>query len=170
MKLAGLTHGGFYNHFNSREALVGEAIAFAMDQTTERWKKLTSDKADGERLETLVADYLGPRHRDNPKHGCPLPTLAVDVARSGPSEQQALAAKLERMIDVFVGLLPDEPPRQARQIATGIIATLVGSIVLSRGVGVGKLSDGILAAGRMTACGRTQKPLRRATRTMRGDK
>ncbi|WP_409192917.1 TetR/AcrR family transcriptional regulator [Bradyrhizobium sp. RDM4] len=170
MKLAGLTHGGFYNHFESREALVGEAIAFAMDQTTERWKTLTKDKTNGARLETLVADYLSPRHRDNPKHGCPLPTLAVDVARSGPSEQQALAAKLERMIDVFVGLLPDEQPRQARQIATGVIATLVGSIVLSRGVGVGKLSDGILAAGRMTACGRTQKPRRRATRTMRGDK
>jgi TetR/AcrR family transcriptional repressor of nem operon len=74
------------------------------------------------------------------------------------------------MIDVFVELLPDEPPRQARQIATGTIATLVGSIVLSRAVGAGELSDGILAAGRMTAGGQSQKPRRRATRTMRCDK
>jgi TetR/AcrR family transcriptional regulator, transcriptional repressor for nem operon len=167
MKLAGLTHGGFYNHFESREALVGEAIAFAMDQTAERWKKLTDDTANGERFDTLIADYLSPRHRDNPKHGCALPTLAVDIARSGSSEQQAFADKLEKMIDVFVELLPDQPPRQARQIATGAIATLVGSIVLSRAVGAGKLSDGILAAGRMTASGRTQKPRRRATGTMR---
>ena len=111
MKLAGLTHGGFYNHFDSRAALVGEAIAFAMDQMTERWKKLANGKANGERFEALIADYLSPRHRDNPKHGCALPTLAADVARSSPSEQRALASKLEKMIDVFVELLPDEAPR-----------------------------------------------------------
>jgi TetR/AcrR family transcriptional repressor of nem operon len=170
MKLAGLTHGGFYNHFDSREALVSEAIGFAMDQTTARWKKLADEKANDERFETLIADYLSPRHRDDPKHGCALPTLAVDVARSSSSEQQALATKLEKMIDVFVELLPDESPRQARQIATGAIATLVGSIVLSRAVGAGKLSDSILAAGRATASDRTQKPRPRATRTMRCDK
>jgi TetR/AcrR family transcriptional repressor of nem operon len=166
MKLAGLTHGGFYNHFDSRATLVSEAIAFAMDQTTERWKKLTNDKANGERFEALIADYLSPRHRDNPKHGCALPTLAADVARSGPSEQQALASKLEKMIDVFVELLPGEPPRQARQIATGAIAAMVGSIVLSRAVGAGKLSDRILDAGRKTAGGRI-RPQRRTIKAMR---
>jgi TetR/AcrR family transcriptional regulator, transcriptional repressor for nem operon len=170
MKLAGLTHGGFYNHFDSRAALVSEAIAFAMDQTTERWKKLTNDKATEERFETLIADYLSPRHRDNPKHGCALPALAADVARSGPSERRALAAKLEKMIDVFVELLPDEAPQQARQIATGAIATMVGSMVLSRAVGAGKLSDGILAAGRMTAGGRIPKPQRRAIKAVGCDK
>ena len=167
MKLAGLTHGGFYNHFASRAALVGEAIAFAMDQMTERWKKLANGKANGERFEALIADYLSPRHRDNPRQGCALPTLAVDVARSSPSEQQALASKLEKMIDVFVDLLPGEPPQQARQIATGAIATMVGSIVLSRAVGAGKLSDSILDAGRKTAGGRTRKPQRRTIKAMR---
>jgi TetR/AcrR family transcriptional regulator, transcriptional repressor for nem operon len=170
MKLAGLTHGGFYNHFDSRAALVGEAIAFAMDQMTERWKKLANGKADGERLEALIADYLSPRHRDDPKRGCALPALAADVARSGPSERRAFASKLEKMIDVFVELLPDEAPEQARQIATGAIATMVGSIVLSRAVGVGKLSDSILAAGRMTAGGRTRKPRRRTIKAMGCDK
>ena len=170
MKLAGLTHGGFYNHFDSRAALVSEAIAFAMDQTTERWKKLTNDKATEERFETLIADYLSPRHRDNPKHGCALPALAADVARSSPSERQALASKLKKMIDVLVELLPDEAPQQAHQIATGAIATLVGSIVLSRAVGAGKLSDSILDAGRMTAGGRIRKPQRRTIKAMRYDK
>ena len=170
MKLAGLTHGGFYNHFASRAALVGEAIAFAMDQVTERWKKLANGKANGERFEALIADYLSPRHRDNPKHGCALPALAADVARSSPSERRAFAFKLEKMIDAFVELLPDEAPQQARQIATGAIATLVGSIVLSRAVGAGKLSDGILDAGRMTAGGRIRKPRRRTIKTMRCDK
>ena len=157
MKLAGLTHGGFYNHFASRAALVGEAIAFAMDQTTERWKKLANGRADGERFEALIADYLSPRHRDDPKRGCALPALAADVARSSPSERRAFAFKLEKMIDAFVELLPDEAPEQARQIATGALATMVGSIVLSRAVGVEKLSDSILDAGRITAGGRSSE-------------
>jgi TetR/AcrR family transcriptional regulator, transcriptional repressor for nem operon len=74
------------------------------------------------------------------------------------------------MIDVFVELLPGEPPRQARQIATGAIATMVGSIVLSRAVGAGKLSDRILDAGRRTAGGRTRMPQRRTMKAMRCDK
>lgn len=170
MKLAGLTHGGFYNHFDSRAALVGEAIAFAMDQMVGRWKKLANGKANGDRFEALIADYLSPRHRDNPKHGCALPALAADVARSSPSERRAFASKLEKMIDVFVELLPDEAPRRARQIATGAIATMVGSIVLSRAVGAGKLSDGILDAGRITAGGRVRKPQRRTIKATGCDK
>jgi TetR/AcrR family transcriptional repressor of nem operon len=170
MKLAGLTHGGFYNHFDSRAALVGEAIAFAMDQTTERWKKLANGKADGERFEALIADYLSPRHRDDPKRGCALPALAADVARSSPSERRAFAFKLEKMIDAFVELLPDEAPEQARQIATGALATMVGSIVLSRAVGVEKLSDSILDAGRITAGGRIRKLRRRTIKAMGCDK
>jgi TetR/AcrR family transcriptional regulator, transcriptional repressor for nem operon len=164
MKLAGLTHGGFYNHFVSRAALVGEAIAFAMDQMVERWKKLANGKANGDRFEALIADYLTPRHRDNPKHGCALPALAADVARSSPSERRSLASKLEKMIDVLVELPPNEAPEQARQIATGAIATMVGSIVLSRAVGVGTLSDDILDAGRMTAGGRIRKPQRKTAK------
>ena len=127
MKLAGLTHGGFYNHFESRAALVGEAIAFAMDQMVERWKKLANRKASGDRFETLIADYLSSRHRDNPRQGCALPALAADVARSSPSEQRALASKLEEMIDILVEVLPAERPQPARQIATSAIATMVGS-------------------------------------------
>src|SRR5689334_4883081 len=159
MKLAGLTHGGFYSYFDSRAALVGEAIAFAMDQMVERWKKLANGKANEDRFEALIADYLSCRHRDNPGQGCALPALAADVARSSPSERRALASKLEKMIDVLVEVLPAED--QARKIATGVIATMVGSIVLSRAVGAGKLSDDILDAGRMTAGGRAHKPQRR---------
>jgi len=157
MKLAGLTHGGFYNHFNSRAALVSEAIAFAMDQVTARWRKLAQKRASGRRFEALIADYLSLRHRDNPRYGCALPTLAVDVARSDAEQQRAFAAKLEEMIVVFAELVPDQPSRQAHQIATGAIATMVGSIVLSRAVGDGKFSDRILDAGRKTAGGRIWK-------------
>jgi TetR/AcrR family transcriptional regulator, transcriptional repressor for nem operon len=137
---------------------------------TERWKKLARGKANGERFEALIADYLSPRHRDAPKHGCALPALAADVARSSPSERRAFAFKLEKMIDAFVELLPDEAPEQARQIATGALATMVGSIVLSRAVGVEKLSDSILDAGRITAGGWIRKLRRRTIKAMGCDK
>mgnify|MGYP003693983137 CR=1 FL=1 len=90
--------------------------------------------------------------------------MSLDRARASGRH---LASKLEKMIDVLVELLPDEAPQQARQIATGAIATMVGSIVLSRAVGAGKLSDRILDAGRRTAGGRIRKPRRRAIKAMR---
>jgi TetR/AcrR family transcriptional repressor of nem operon len=74
------------------------------------------------------------------------------------------------MIDALVELLPGEPFGQARQVATGAITTMVGSIVLSRAVGAGKLSDRILDAGRKTAGGRTRKPHRRTTKATRYEK
>ncbi|HEV2160484.1 TetR/AcrR family transcriptional regulator [Bradyrhizobium sp.] len=170
MKLAGLTHGGFYNHFDSRAALVGEAIAFAMDQTVERWKKLANGKANEDRFKALIADYLSSRHRDNPRQGCALPSLAADVARSGPSERRALASRLEQMIDILVQMIPAQDSHQARKIATGAVATMVGSIVLSRAVGAGQLSDSILDAGRMAADGRFHKRQRRTAKATTCDK
>jgi TetR/AcrR family transcriptional repressor of nem operon len=151
MKLAGLTHGGFYCHFDSRAALVAEAIAYAIDQTAEHWKQLTKGKTVRQRFDAIVADYLSERHRDNPKRGCPLPTLAADVGRSNLRTRRTFARKLEQMIQIIAELLPDESPEEARQIATGVIATMVGSVLLSRAVDSTAVSNGILDAGRKTA-------------------
>ena len=70
MKEAGLTHGGFYAHFDSREALVIEAFADAMDRSTERWRKIGEQTAPDKRLSTIVNAYLTLVHRDDPGHGC----------------------------------------------------------------------------------------------------
>src|ERR1700753_2607096 len=72
MKEAGLTHGGFYAHFDSREALVIEAFTHAMDRSTERWRKLSEQTAPELRLATIVDSYLTTVHRDDPGHGCAL--------------------------------------------------------------------------------------------------
>src|SRR4051794_12072881 len=84
MKEAGLTHGGFYAHFSSREDLVVEAIAHAMDQTTERWSQLLQDKPVDERLAILINNYLTVQHRDDAGRGCAIPSLAADIARESP--------------------------------------------------------------------------------------
>ena len=101
MKEAGLTHGGFYAHFDSREALVIEAFAYAMDRSTERWRKVAEQTPPDKRLATIVETYLTPLHRDDPGHGCAVPTLGAEIARESPKTRKAFAAKLEQMIDMM---------------------------------------------------------------------
>jgi AcrR family transcriptional regulator len=91
--------------------------------------------------------------------------LGADIARSNPKARRAFAKKLERMIDIVAEYLPNDSPQQARQIATGTIATIVGTLALSRAVGSRKLSNDILAAGRKAVVWQAaaRKPDRTAT-------
>src|SRR5258708_10332345 len=93
MKEAGLTHGGFYAHFDSREALVIEAFAYAMDRSTERWRKIAEQTPPDKRLATIVASYLTPVHRDDRGHGFAVPTLRGEIARESPQTRRACTAK-----------------------------------------------------------------------------
>jgi TetR/AcrR family transcriptional regulator, transcriptional repressor for nem operon len=81
MKEAGLTHGGFYAHFDSREALVIEAFAYAMDRSNERWRKVAEQTPPEKRLATIVESYLTPVHRDDPGHGCAVPKSPAKARR-----------------------------------------------------------------------------------------
>jgi TetR/AcrR family transcriptional repressor of nem operon len=154
MKEAGLTHGGFYAHFDSREALVMEAFAYAMDRSTERWRKLAEQTPPDKRLATIVETYLTPLHRDDPGHGCAVPTLGAEIARESPKTRKAFAAKLEQMIDMVADQVPDVPRKGARKQAVAALATMMGTVVLSRIAGSGEFSDEILAAGREAVLGR----------------
>ena len=155
MKEAGLTHGGFYAHFASREALVIEAFAYAMDRSTERWRKLAGETAPEKRLATIVNTYLTPAHRDDPGHGCAVPTLGAEIARESPKTRKAFAARLERMVDMLAEQIPDLPRKAARKQAMAAIATMMGTLVLARIAGNGEFSDEILDVGREAALGRT---------------
>jgi TetR/AcrR family transcriptional repressor of nem operon len=148
MKEAGLTHGGFYAHFDSREALVIEAFAYAMDRGREHWRKLAEQVPPNKRLAMIVDAYLTPLHRDDPGHGCAVPTLGAEIARESPKTRKAFAAKLEQMIDMFAEQIPDVPRKAARKQAMAAVATMMGTIVLSRIAGNGELSEEILGAGR----------------------
>ena len=166
MKDAGLTHGGFYAHFDSREALVIEAFAYAMDRSTERWRKLAETVPPEKRLATIVESYLTPLHRDDPGHGCAVPTLGAEIARESPKTRKAFAAKLEQMVDMLAEQIPDVPRKAARKQALATLSTMVGALVLARIAGTGEFSDEILGAGRDAALGRATpaKPAARKSR------
>ena len=166
MKDAGLTHGGFYAHFDSREALVIEAFVYAMDRSTERWRKLAEATPPEKRLEVIVDSYLTSLHRDDPGHGCSLTALGAEIARESPKTRRAFAAKLEQMIDMLAGQIPELPRKAARKQATAAIATMVGTLMLARIAGSGELSNEILGAGRDAALGRTP-PVRAAAKKSR---
>jgi TetR/AcrR family transcriptional repressor of nem operon len=148
MKDAGLTHGGFYAHFDSREALVIEAFAYAMDRSTERWRKLGEQTPPEKRLAAIVDSYLTTTHRDDPGHGCAVPTLGAEIARESPKTRKAFAAKLEQMVDMIAEQIPALPRKAARKQAEATLATMMGTLVLARIAGSGEFSDEILAAGR----------------------
>jgi TetR/AcrR family transcriptional regulator, transcriptional repressor for nem operon len=148
MKEAGLTHGGFYAHFDSREALVIEAFGYAMDRSTERWRKIAEQTPPEQRLATIVDTYLTPAHRDDPGHGCAVPALSAEIARESAKTRKAFAGKLEQMIDMMADQLPDLPRKAARKQAAAALATMMGTLVLARVAGSGEFSEEILAAGR----------------------
>jgi TetR/AcrR family transcriptional repressor of nem operon len=163
MKEAGLTHGGFYAHFDSREALVIEAFADAMERSTERWRKLAEATPPEKRLAAIVNSYLTTVHRDDPGHGCAVPTLGAEIARESPKTRKAFAAKLEQMIDMLAEQIPELPRKAARKQAMAAIATMMGTLVLSRIAGSGEFSDEILGAGREAVLerGKLTKPAAR---------
>ena len=148
MKEAGLTHGGFYAHFDSREALVIEAFGYAMDRSMEHWRKITGEVSPEKRLALIAEAYLSALHRDNPGHGCSIPALGAEIARESPKTRKAFAGKLEEMIERLADCVPNQPRKAARKQAIATLATMAGTMLLARIAGSGELSDEVLKAGR----------------------
>lgn len=150
---AGLTHGGLYRHFESKDALVREACAQAFDWSIAPLDGLPHAPGD---LASRVAAYLSPQHRDRPGEGCPAAALAVDAARAGADLSEVFAQGVERNIERFArvvgGGLPADatPTAELRNAATVTLATMVGALVLARATAAGQpaLSDEILATVR----------------------
>ena len=119
MKEAGLTHGGFYAHFDSREALVIEAFGYAMDRATERWRKMAEETPPEKRLVDHRRDLPDAVHRDDPGHGCAVPALGAEIARESPKTRKAFAAKLEQMIDMMADQIPRRSAQDRAQAGDG---------------------------------------------------
>jgi TetR/AcrR family transcriptional repressor of nem operon len=110
-----------------------------------------------------VDAYLTPAHRDDPGHGCAIPTLGAEIARESPRTRKAFAAKLEEMIDALAAQIPDLPRKIARKQATAMIATMMGTLVMARVAGNGEFSEEILGSGREAVLGRSA-PAKRAAK------
>ena len=167
MKDAGLTHGGFYAHFDSRDALVIEAFTHAMDRSTARWRKLSEETPVEKRLSKIVNTYLAPVHRDDLGHGCAVPALAAEIARESAKTRRVFSGRMEQMIDMLAEQFHGMPRKAARKEAVAALATMMGSLVMARVAGNGELSEEILKSGRDAVLGRaspvTKKPAKKVT-------
>jgi TetR/AcrR family transcriptional regulator, transcriptional repressor for nem operon len=170
MKDAGLTHGGFYAHFDSRDALVIEAFTHAMDRSTARWRKLSEETPVEKRLSKIVNTYLAPVHRDDLGHGCAVPALAAEIARESAKTRRVFSGRMEQMIDMLAEQFHGMPRKAARKEAVAALATMMGSLVMARVAGNSELSEEILKSGRDAVLGRAnpvaKKPAKKATTSM----
>jgi TetR/AcrR family transcriptional repressor of nem operon len=151
MKEAGLTHGGFYAHFESRDDLVVQALAHAMDQTSGRWARASEGLDADARLALLIAHYLTPAHRDGVAQGCAIAALAGDVAREGGKARRTFAGRIEAMVEQFAGGTGEPATEESRRRAIAVISTLVGALAISRVAGHSAFSQEVLDAGREAA-------------------
>ena len=143
MKRAGLTHGGFYGQFASKDDLAAETTARVLGKAG--WQERLTGKADPS-FGDVVRAYLSPRHRDDPGTGCLMSAVGSDAARQPRAVRRAFTDGFRVRIDALVKLVPGRSQAGRRQKALATMAGLVGALILSRAVDDLALSDEILQA------------------------
>ena len=144
MKEAGLTHGGFYRHFDSREHLIAEAAQRALTQGS-AWTMASAELGGQRGYTALVDGYLSTWHRDHPESGCGVAGVAADAARAGGPERGSYTRQVKVCLAVLADLI-DNPDRQAGEgEAVLTLSALVGAISMARAVDDPDLSEQILA-------------------------
>jgi TetR/AcrR family transcriptional regulator, transcriptional repressor for nem operon len=147
MKAAGLTHGGFYGQFESKDDLVAQAAGLAMEDSRATWLEAAA-RSHEDPLGAMVAAYVSTSHRDNAGGGCAVPSLGAEVARGAPEGRRAITQGIERMLELLEEAAPGDSVAQRREAALATLASMVGAIVLSRAVDNKKLSKQVLRAVR----------------------
>jgi TetR/AcrR family transcriptional regulator, transcriptional repressor for nem operon len=141
MSAAGLTHGGFYGHFGSKDDLVAEAVRCALRHGVEKQSGYTN-------LGDLVSGYLSGRHRADRANGCAIAALGGDIVRQGDGVRGALTAHVHGQLDRLSRLLRSGTAAHRRRRAIAALAGMVGALTLARAVNDPTLSEEILVAAR----------------------
>lgn len=143
MKSAGLTHGGFYGNFASKEDLMVQASARALGASVEALQQV-AESGGGNALSAVASAYLSPAHRDRPGEGCTLAALGADAARHGAPLRGAFTQGVRSMVDMLARLLKGKSERAKRERALAIYASMIGALVLARAVDDAELSEQVL--------------------------
>ncbi len=151
MKRQGLTHGGFYAHFSSKDDLIAHAIDVMFDRTCDRFRTQTRGRAPNQGLQAYIAYYLSPAHYNKPGQGCPIPTTGGDVARMEPDARkrfEAGAVRLQSLIaETFAMLGFDLVEAQGQ--AAALLTELSGAVVMARAVKSGAVQKHICHSAEM---------------------
>jgi TetR/AcrR family transcriptional regulator, transcriptional repressor for nem operon len=156
MKRAGLTHGGFYSHFRSKEKLVTAALDESFNESR---RNIARERKEGKSIEQFIRDYLSIEHRDHPETGCSVALLTGEVARQARKVRANYASALGESISTIAAfLLPSLDSGKRKESATAIYAILVGTLQMARAVPDPTISSQILEAGISAACSLAHSP------------
>jgi TetR/AcrR family transcriptional repressor of nem operon len=144
MEAAGMTHGGFYKHFSSKDALIDEACRYSFTRPGSGLLAAAEASAPGEELKTIVDRYLSRRHRDNPGSGCALAALGGEVGNRESPAREALQAGRERLVALVAHYLKGS---DAKEHAAAFVAMMVGALINAR-LADGAGSDAVLRAAK----------------------
>ncbi|HEX2242451.1 MAG TPA: TetR/AcrR family transcriptional regulator [Gammaproteobacteria bacterium] len=143
MNFAGLTHGGFYGHFASKEDLMAQACARALEGSLDALHQV-AERGGGNALSAVASAYLSPAHRDRPGEGCALAALGAEAARHGSPVRGVFTQGVRSLADRLTRLVPGKSKRAKRERALAIFASMVGALVLARAVDDTELSEEVL--------------------------
>jgi len=144
MKSAGLTHGGFYGHFSSKEDLMAQACTRAADDLLTRGYERRAEHGD-DTFRAFIEYYLSREHRDNSGSGCLMAALGADAARQTPKVRSVFTENAQRMLHAMMALLKGRvKPEDARAKALVTLATLVGAQIIARAVDDEQVSQDVL--------------------------
>ena len=136
MDRAGLTHGGFYAHFSSKDDLAVHALRHASAQTTAVFDRTATAAEDASRLQAVIDLYLHRAHLAHPERGCAVAALGTEAVRGPRSLRRSLSDSIRARLDRLRRLLPGSDSRRVRdQKAAGVFACMVGGLILARGLG-----------------------------------
>ena len=143
MHAAGLTHGGFYGHFSSKEALVAEVCNGALARSAARWERISHMGEPAQALRQIVGPYLDRAHVAATESGCVLTSLGPEVARR-PEARTGMAEPVRAMLAALERCMPDASQEQAK----ATLSTMVGAVILARLADDPAMADGFLKAAK----------------------
>ena len=143
MKEAGLTHGGFYAHFPSREAMLAEAADRAGAEAVETTSQVAAISPPEQALQRMIGAYLSKEHVRNIELGCPLAALGSEMPRQAPEVRRAATRRIKEMIDVVARQMPDWGQPGAHERALVTVSAMVGTLMLARAVDDPRLSEAL---------------------------
>ena len=146
MKEAGLTHGAFYAHFTSREAMLAEAAERACAESAAAAADVVASVPPDRALASMLGAYLSKEHLQHAEMGCPLAALGSETPRQAPEVRRVATRPIKEMIDLVARQSPDWGQPGAHQRALVTVATMVGALLLARAVDDPGLSDGLREA------------------------
>lgn len=146
MKEVGLTHGGFYAHFASREAMLAEAADRAGHESVAALTQVAATVPPKDSLRAMIRAYLSKEHVDGVETGCPVAALGSEMPRQGPKVRRAATRRIKEVIDVVARHSTDNGSKSDYEEALVTVATMVGALVLARAVDDPKLSEALRKA------------------------